>query len=156
MRRMRLAQPILLPFLLALSSFSQNFPDAPSAKKAKPTLKTEILSTRKENVWTKQENVWVVPLKDAYFWAGTGFLTSSVLADVHHTQACERNHTCYEANPGADKYKNRIPEIGFIAGANYGCSLMLSEHRRWRAACLILPVTIGIIHWRDATHIYHY
>jgi hypothetical protein len=116
-------------------SFAQNLPDAPSKTREKP---------------------WISPLKDPSFWAGTAFHASSVIADVHHTQACEHNLTCVEANPGADKYKNRIPEIAFIAGADYGCSLMLSEHKRWRFLCLVLPITIGIQHWRDATHIYRH
>src|SRR4051812_42603102 len=120
---MRLSHLILLPFLLVLSSFTQNLPDAPSAKKGEPTMKTQILSTHKENVWTKKENVWGSPLKDPFFWAGIGFFTSSVIADVHHSQACEKDHTCYEANPGADKYKNRIPEIGFMAGGKKSWSL---------------------------------
>jgi hypothetical protein len=114
-------------------SFGQNLPDAPSQKRA---------------------NIWISPLKDPFFWAGTGVHTSSVIGDVQHVQACEKNHTCYEANRGADKYKNRIPEIAFMAGANYGCSLMLYGHKYWRAICMALPVTIGILHWRDATRIY--
>jgi hypothetical protein len=114
-------------------SFGQNLPDAPSERRGNP---------------------WTSPLKDAYFWVGTGFHATSVIADVHNVQACEKIHTCYEANPGADRYKNRIPEIALMAGANYGCSLMLSEYKRWRFFCLALPVTIGILHWRDATRIY--
>jgi hypothetical protein len=94
------------------------------------------------------------PLKDPLFWAGTGFHISSVLADVAHSQACQAARTCFEVNPGADRYRNRIPEISLFAAADYGCSLMLSNHKRWRIACLAAPVAVGILHWRDASHIY--
>jgi hypothetical protein len=117
----------LLCLLVSVSAFAQNVPNAPS---------------------------WKAPLKDPFFWAGTVFHASSVIADVAHVQACEAAKTCFEANPPSDQYKYRVPEIALIAGADYGCSLMLSGHKWWRAACLALPVSIGILHWKDATHIY--
>jgi hypothetical protein len=102
----------------------------------------------------QDQHVFRAPLKDPFFWAGTGFHMSSVLADVAHSQACQAARTCFEVNPGADKYRNRIPEIAFIAAADYGCSLVLHDHHRWRVVCMAIPVTIGVLHWRDATRIY--
>jgi hypothetical protein len=119
---------------------AQNFPDAPSHYRA--------------TQFQKHENVYLSPFKDPFFYAGTAFHASSVIADVHHSQQCQRERTCFEVNPGADKYRNRIPEIALVATADYGCSLMLSYHKRWRPLCMALPVAIGIFHWRDATHIY--
>lgn len=122
-----MAKVYLLCLALGISGFAQNIPNAPS---------------------------WKAPLKDPFFWGGTLFHTSSVLADVAHSQSCQRDHTCFEVNPGADKYKNRIPEIALFAAADYGCSLMLTNHKRFRILCVLAPVTIGVLHWRDATHIY--
>jgi hypothetical protein len=118
----------VLILILGASSFAQSsVPNAPSFK---------------------------APLKDPFFWSGTLFHASSVLADVHHSQDCQRDKTCFEVNPGADKYRNRIPEIALFAAADYGCSMMLQSHRRWRIVCLAAPVAVGILHWKDATRIY--
>lgn len=94
------------------------------------------------------------PFKDPYFYGGTLFHTSSVLADVAHSKRCQLERTCLEANPGADSYGRRSIEIVGVGAMNYGCSLMLADHHRWRAACLLVPVAVGIFHWRDATRIY--
>jgi hypothetical protein len=74
----------LLCLLVSVSAFAQNVPNAPS---------------------------WKAPLKDPFFWAGTVFHASSVIADVAHVQACEAAKTCFEANPPSDQYKYRVPEI---------------------------------------------
>jgi len=128
-----------LLFLLILPCAGQTVPNAPSFERKHIAPSFE-----------KKHNVWTSPFRDPYFYIGTGFHASSVIADVSHVQYGERHGLGFEANPGADKYKNRIPEIALMAGANYGCSLMLSEYKRWRFLCLAFPVTIGIIHWHDA------
>lgn len=101
-------------------------------------------------------SIWVRPLKDPAFYIGTADYTASAIADVHATTACEHSvpRGCYEAYPGHDRYGYVVPQILLVAGMSYGCSLMLSEHRRWRWACLAIPVGLSLIHWKDSRTIY--
>lgn len=116
-------------------------PDAPS-------------HTRQTQVAHKPSNVYLSPFRDPAFYIGVGVLTSGVVADVRHSQACQAAHTCFELNRGADTWARRAPEVALFAVGSYGCSLMLADHHKWRWACMALPVAVGLYHWRDATHIY--
>jgi hypothetical protein len=120
--------------LLLTIAASAEVPDAPSHTR------TQL---------QKHENVYLSPFKDPFFYAGTLTATSGVLADVHFVQSCERDHTCFEANPGSDKYSRRLPEIGLVVLGSYGCSLMLHGHRWYRAICAVGPVALGLYHWHD-------
>jgi hypothetical protein len=125
---------LVLILLLAVSAQAAPLPDVPSASRAKPP------------------NVYLSPFRDSWFYGGTLTAASGIIADVHFVQGCERDHTCYELNPGADTYKRRVPEVALVAVGAYGCSLMLHDHKWWRGVCAIGPVALGLWHWHD-THI---
>src|SRR4051812_27913346 len=108
---------IVLVILLATVAQAAPLPDAPSATSG------------------QSHNLLLSPFRDPAFYIGVGFHASSVIADVAHSKDCQRKLTCFEANPGADSYGRRSVEIVGVAVAAYGCSLMLSEHKRWRWAC---------------------
>lgn len=106
---------------------------------------------------SKPRSVWLSPFRDPAFYIGSANYAASAVADVHSTLACEHDRPprCVEAYRGHDSYGYIAPQIALVAGAAYGCSLMLSAHRHWRWACLVIPVAASLTHWRDATHIYH-
>jgi hypothetical protein len=51
--------------------------------------------------------------------------------------------TCVEAYKGHDRYSFIAPQIALVAAADYGCSLMLYQHKRWRIGCLAVPVLLS-------------
>lgn len=125
-----MAKVYLACLLLGCSAFGQSLPNAPSS-------------------------IWKRPLRDPAFYIGTGNFAASAIADVRSTKVCEANRTCVEAYKGHDSYGYIAPQIALVAGMIYGCSLMLSEHKHWRWACLAIPIALSIQHWKDASTIYH-
>lgn len=146
----------LIILLLAGSALAQSIQIHTEAA-ITPALKTYTVvpdapSHVRTQLGKKPANVYLSPFKDPFFYAGTLTAASGIVADVHFVQSCERTHECIEANPGADTYKRRLPEIGLVVLGSYGCSLMLHDHKYWRAVCALGPVALGVKHWRD-THI---
>jgi hypothetical protein len=135
---MKTLAAVLILVVSAAAQSAPKIPDAPSHVRSQ---------------WEKKPaNVYLSPFKDPFFYAGTMAATSGVLADVHFVQSCERDHTCFEANPGADTYKRACRRSGWSSLGSYGCSLMLHGHRWYRAICAVGPVALGLYHWHD-THI---
>lgn len=130
---------LLVISVLTVVSFAQ-VPDAPS--------------TVKHAQETRPPNRWLAPLKDPVFYVGSLEFAASAIADVHSTKVCERNLTCVEAYKGHDSYGYIAPQIALVAAGSYGCSMMLQAHRRWRIACLAVPLIFSIQHWKDASTIY--
>jgi hypothetical protein len=122
-------------FLCAFSS-AQSLPDAPSTSK-------------------KPANIWLSPFRDPSFYAGTAIHITGVAVDVNFVQHCEKIHTCFEANQGADRWSHRIPEIALGTLARYGCSLMLHDHKYWRLICLVPSVAIATYDIVDGTKIHY-
>ncbi len=141
---------ILAILILAVSAAAQSakpltlFPAAPST--------TKFAATRWEK---KPPNVYLSPFKDPSFYLATGNFAASAVYDVHKTKVCEANLTCVEAYKGHDHYGYVVPQIAIVAGANYGCSLMLHDHKWLKTFLCPLPsVAWSAVHWHDATHIY--
>lgn len=132
----------LLVLILAVSAAAQSaIPNAPSHVRAQQ--------------WEKKPaNVWIAPFKDPAFYIGVGNHAASAIVDVHSTQACIANKTCVEAYPGHERYRYVAPLIALEAGAQYGCSLMLSGHKKWRWGCLGISAAMSFYHWKDASTIY--
>lgn len=131
----------LITVLLLTLGASAQVPNAPSHVRAQ---------------WEKKPaNVWLAPFKDPAFYIGVGNHTASAIVDVHSTQACIANKTCVEAYPGHERYRYVAPLILLEAGAQYGCSLMLSNHKKWRWGCLGISAAMSFYHWKDSSTIYH-
>lgn len=135
---------IAVLILMTTAAMAQGIPDAPSA--TRPTRKNAA----------RAANPFTAPFKDPAFYIGTAEFAASAIADVHSTTECEHTNPpqCVEAYKGHDRYSYIAPQIVWMAGVNYACSLMLHDHRRWRWACLAVPVALSIIHWKDSQTIY--
>jgi hypothetical protein len=129
---------LLAVLLLSIVTMAQAVPDAPSAVK-------------------RPGNVYLSPFKDPFFYGGVANFATAGIADVHNTTACEHSipRGCYEAYPGNDRYAHLLPQLGLVTMLHYGCSLMLHDHHRWRAACVLVSLPLVISHWKDATTTYY-
>lgn len=127
-----------LVLFLASTAFAQ-VPNAPSH------VRTQL---------EKKPNIFLAPFKDPAFYIGVGNHAASAIVDVHSTQACIANKTCVEAYPGHERYRYVAPLIALEAGAQYGCSLILSQHKKWRWGCLGISAAMSFYHWKDASTIY--
>jgi hypothetical protein len=127
-----------LVLMLASAAFAQTLVDAPSAIK-KPG----------------HENVYLSPFKDPSFYAGVGIFSASAIYDVHSTRACEKTITCVEAYKGHDRYGYIAPQIAIVIAGEYGCFLMLHDHKWWRrTVCPGIAIAFSIQHWKDGSTIY--
>lgn len=107
------------------------------------------------SAWAKPTNPFVLPLKDWAFWTGTANFAASEITDVYSTKSCERTLRCVEAYKGHDRYSYIAPQIALVAAGEYGCFLMLHDHKWWRrTVCPGIAAGLSIIHWKDASTIY--
>lgn len=123
--------------ILALASMcsAAPLPDAPSATKM-------------------PSNPWASPFKDAGFISASAFHLSGILKDQTFARSCVADKTCFEQNPRALSNWRIAGEWGLLTTADYGCRVMLYNHKWYRQLCSVPAVLFGVREWHDGTRIY--